>query len=263
MLMDVLGILIGFIAVMLLFSLLITALVQGAQAALNLRFKNLKTVLTQFFQNMDFVEHKVIQTILEHFDQRFPSTLYATALPLDVPGNKLKLTNIGRQDLISLISNTKDVSLEEKEQLKQKILDHFETLEVIMSQRFKQWMHQISIILAFLICFVFQLNCFSLLNQLNHDSAFRQQTKMMSEQLYSTHEATGVKPSLQSHLTALQFEITPSQWTDYYFSLNIATISHWLGIIFSSILISLGAPFWFNRLRDMASLRDNLSKAKS
>jgi len=262
MLMDVLGILIGFIAVMLLFSLLITALVQGAQAALNLRFKNLKTVLTQFFQNMDFVEHKVIQTILEHFDKRFPSTLYATALPLDVPGNKLKLTNIGRQDLISLISNTKDVSIEEKEQLKQKILDHFETLEVIMSQRFKQWMHQLSIILAFLICFVFQLNCFSLLNQFNHDSAFRQQANTLSQQLNLEPSSESLDIQIQPQLSALMFEITPEQWPEYYFSLNIATIGHWLGIIFSSILISLGAPFWFNRLRDMASLRDNLSKAK-
>lgn len=262
MLMDVLGILIGFTAVMLLFSLLITALVQGAQAALNLRFKNLKTVLTQFFQNMDFVEHKVIQTILEHFDKRFPSTLYATALPLDVPGNKLKLTNIGRQDLISLISNTKDVSIEEKEQLKQKILDHFETLEVIMSQRFKQWMHQLSIILAFLICFVFQLNCFSLLNQLNHDSAFRQQANTLSQQLNLEPSSESLDIQIQPQLSALMFEITPEQWPEYYFSLNIATIGHWLGIIFSSILISLGAPFWFNRLRDMASLRDNLSKAK-
>ena len=33
MLMDMLGILTGFIAIMLLFSLLVTALVQGAQAA--------------------------------------------------------------------------------------------------------------------------------------------------------------------------------------------------------------------------------------
>ena len=262
MLMDILGILIGFIAIMLLFSLLVTALVQGAQATLNLRFKNLKTVITQFFQNMDFVEHKVTQSILDHIDQRFPSTLYATALPLNIAGNKLKLTNIGQQDLITLIGNTKDVSLEEKEQLKQKIMDHFETLEVIMSQRFKQWMHQISIILAFVISFIFQLNCFTLLNQLNHDRAFRQQANTLSQQLSIEPPSEIIETQIQPQLSALMFEITPEQWPQYYFSLNIATIGHWLGIIFSSILISLGAPFWFNRLRDMASLRDNLSKAK-
>jgi hypothetical protein len=262
--MDILGILIGFIAIMLLFSLLITALVHGAQAILNLRFKNLKVVLTQFFENMDFVEYEVTQAVLNHIENRFPSGLYATALPLNIPGNRLKLTSIGQQELMSIISNTRNVSIEEKEQLKNKVLDHFHTLEEIMSQRFKQWMHQISIILAFVICFVFQLNCFSLLNQLNHDSAFRQQSLYTADQLADkTLEQANSSDILQPHLMALEFDITPREWIDYYFSLKITTLSHWLGIIFSSILVSLGAPFWFNRLKDMASLRDNLSKAKS
>lgn len=264
MLMDILGIIIGFIAIMLLFSLLITALVHGAQAALNLRFKNLKAVLTQFFNNMDFMEYEITKAVLDRIENRFPNGLYATALPLNIPGNRLKLTNIGQQELISIISDTRNVSIEEKEHLKKKVLEHFHTLEEIMSQRFKQWMHQISIILAFIICFIFQLNCFSLLNQLNHDSAFRQQALQIGEQLADTTlEQAQSSDALQPHMTSLEFDITPEQWGQYYFSLQWSTLSHWLGIIFSSILISLGAPFWFNRLKDMASLRDNLSKTKS
>ena len=234
-----------------------------AQAAFNLRFKNLKVVLSQFFQNMDFVEYKITNAVLNHIDNQFPNGLYATALPLNIPGNRLKLTSIGQQELITIINNTRDVSIEEKEQLKRKIQEHFQTLEEIMSQRFKQWMHQISITLAFVICFVFQLNCFSLLNQLNHDSAFRQQTLILADQLNTSSTQSEIQhDTVQAHLTSLQFDIHPEQWPDYYFSFEIQTLSHWLGIIFSSILISLGAPFWFNRLKDMASLRDNLSKAK-
>lgn len=264
MLTDILGIAIGFIAIMLLFSLLITALVHGAQAALNLRFKNLKVVLTQFFKNMDFVEYKVTNAVLTQIENQFPSGLYATALPLNIPGNRLKLTSIGQQELITIISNIRDVSIEEKEQMKKKVQEHFQTLEVIMSQRFKQWMHQISIVLAFVMCFVFQLNCFSLLSQLNHDSVFRQQSLYLADQLTTTELPNHVSnDAVQAQLVALEFEITPEQWPEYYFSLHISTLSNWLGIIFSSILISLGAPFWFNRLKDMASLRDNLSKAKS
>ena len=264
MLMDILGILIGFITIMLLFSLLVTALGHGAQAALNLRFRNLKVVLTQFFSNMDFVEYNVTKTVLKHIENRFPNGLYATALPLNIPGNHLKLTSIGQQELVNIIDNTHGVSLEEKEQIKNKVIDHFHTLEEIMSQRFKQWMHQISIILAFVICFIFQLNCFSLLNQLNHDSALRQQSLTIAEQFNrETHITPTNQDTLQTHLIALDFNITPTQWPEYYFSLKITTLGHWLGIVFSSILISLGAPFWFNRLKDMASLRDNLSKAKS
>lgn len=262
MLMDILGIVIGFMAIMLLFSLLVTALVHGTQASLNLRFKNLQSALTQFFKDMDFVEFHITKTLLEKIERRYPNGLYASALPLNIPGNKIKMTSIGQQELVTIINNTKDISLEQKEQLKLKVFEHFDTLEEFMSQRFKQWMHQISILVAFVICFVFQLNCFSLLDQLNHDSAFRHQANIIAQQVESktfTHnpKVADIQPSLQ----ALQFEIQPEHWRDYYFSIQFSTLSHWLGIIFSSILISLGAPFWFNRLKDVASLRDKFSKS--
>ncbi len=261
MLMDILGIVIGFMAIMLLFSLLVTALVHGTQASLNLRFKNLQSALTQFFKDMDFVEFHITKTLLEKIERRYPNGLYATALPLNIPGNKIKMTSIGQQELVTIINNTKDISLEQKEQLKLKVLEHFDALEEFMSQRFKQWMHQISILVAFVICFVFQLNCFSLLDKLNYDSAFRHQANIIAQQVQAealTQDATiaDMQPSLQ----ALQFEIRPESWPTYYFSLQFTTLSHWLGIIFSSILISLGAPFWFNRLKDVASLRDKFSK---
>ena len=262
MLMDMLGILTGFAAIMLLFSLLVTALVQGAQASLDLRFKNLKSVISSFLNNMNLIETKAAEKIMEQLEKRFTCGLYSTALPLNIGSNRLKVTNIGKQELVDLINNTSDMGLDQKEQLRQKVLDHFETIEEIMSQRFKQWMHQISIITAFVICFVFQLNCFQLLNQLNQDSAFRHQAIAFSDQLNDSkilQEQS--QQQLQSSLQALNFKITPKAWIEYYFSAHIDTLTHWLGIIFSSILISLGAPFWFNRLKDMASLRDKLSKA--
>ncbi|NVK42728.1 MAG: ABC transporter permease [Oceanospirillaceae bacterium] len=266
MLMDILGIVIGFMAIMLLFSLLVTALVHGTQASLNLRFKNLQSALTQFFKDMDFVEYHITKVLLDKIERRYPNGLYATALPLNIPGNKIKMTSIGQQELITIINNTKDISLEQKEQLKLKVLEHFDALEEFMSQRFKQWMHQISILVAFMICFVFQLNCFALLDKLNYDSAFRHQANLVTEQLQSQpptiKELTETPISeIQPSLQALQFEITPESWPNYYFSLQFSSLSHWLGIIFSSILISLGAPFWFNRLKDVASLRDKFSKA--
>ena len=266
MLMDILGIVIGFMAIMLLFSLLVTALVHGTQASLNLRFKNLQSALTQFFKDMDFVEFHITQLLLDKIERRYPNGLYATALPLNIPGNKIKMTSIGQQELITIINNTKDISLEQKEHLKLRVLEHFDALEEFMSQRFKQWMHQISILVAFVICFVFQLNCFALLDKLNYDSAFRHQANIVAQQFHSQDQPlTAAQQTsiddLQPSLHALQFEITPNKWVEYYFSLQFATLSHWLGIIFSSILISLGAPFWFNRLKDVASLRDKFSKA--
>jgi len=90
MLMDMLGIFIGFSAIMLLFSLLVTALVHGAQAALNLRLKNLKNVIESFFSQIDFLEADLVKNIIDKIDQRSPKQLYATALPL----NLFKVTNL-------------------------------------------------------------------------------------------------------------------------------------------------------------------------
>lgn len=273
MLMDMLGILTGFVAIMLLFSLLVTALVHGAQAALDLRFKNLKSVIDHFLTNMNLIECSAAQKIMDQLEKRFTSNLYATALPVNIGSNKLKVNKIDKEELIDMVNNTPDMGLDQKEQLRQKILDHFETVEEIMSQRFKQWMHQISIAVAFSICFIFQLNCFDLLKQLNEDTAFRYKAMAIGNQ-YSTNDSlpdmnpetnlaeSPINNQAQTNLQALNFKITPNQWMDYYVSPKIDTLTNWFGIIFSSILISLGAPFWFNRLKDLVSLRDQLSKAK-
>ena len=235
MLMDILGILIGFSAIMLLFSLLVTALVHGAQATLQLRFKNMKGVINAFFDHIDILDEPCKSQLADKLSGRSTTSLYATALPLDLLGNRLKLSRIGKQELVAIVQSIAGMLPEHTAKIEKEINQHFDTLEEIMSQRFKQWMHQLSIALAFIICFVFQLNCFAILDNLNQDSLYRQQAIQLSQ---------------------------PDSWYDYYLSLDVSSLYNWLGIIFSAILISLGAPFWFNRLRDVVSLRDKLSSIK-
>ncbi|GAA6134729.1 hypothetical protein NBRC116188_15180 [Oceaniserpentilla sp. 4NH20-0058] len=264
MLMDILGILTGFVAIMLLFSLLVTALVQGAQAAFDLRFKNFKSVILHFLENLNTIEHDAAKKIMAQIERHASSELHSTALPINFSSNKIKVTSINQKQLIDTINDTPEMSIDQKEQLKQNVIKHFSIIEEVMSQRFKQWMHQISIVMAFVICFVFQLNCFSLLQQLNEDSLLRHQAINASKQLEDPLNIEQANlENLQDSLQALNFKITPNEWVTYYLSISVASLTNWLGIIFSSILISLGAPFWFNRLKDIASLRDKLSKAQS
>lgn len=258
MLMDILGILIGFIGIMLLFSLLITAVVHGAQAALQLRFKNMKSVINAFFDHIDVLDEPCKTQLADKLNGRSAITLYATALPLDILGNRLKLSSIGKKELIAIVQSITGMMPENSKKIEKEINEHFDTIEEIMSQRFKQWMHQLSIVLAFVICFVFQLNCFSLLDKLNQDSLYRQQAMQISQ----TINVDQSQAQFENKLMALNFAIQPDTWQNYYLSLEVSSIFNWLGIIFSSILISLGAPFWFNRLRDVVSLRDKLSSIK-
>jgi hypothetical protein len=261
MLMDILGVLIGFSAVMLLFSLLTSAIVHGAQATLNLRLKNMKGIITAFFNHTDQLDHSIQKILQEKIENRTPNQVYSTVLPVNLLGNKLKLTRIDKQELIDMVQDVQELGSDAKDKLKAKINKDFTALEEVMIQRFKQWMHQISIGVAFIICFTFQLNCFDLLTKLNNDSVYRAQLVQLS-----THIDTQTQVSqsdfipIQNNLSALNFNITPDKWPSYYAQAQVSSLFNWIGIIFSTILISLGAPFWFNRLKDMASLRDKLDK---
>ena len=259
MLMDVLGILIGFASIMLLFSLLVTALVHGAQAALQLRFKNMKSVINSFFDHIDVLDEPCKTELNSKINGRSNTTLYATALPLDILGNRLKITKIGKKELLAVVDSVVEMTAEHKQKIQQEVEKHFSTLEEIMSQRFKQWMHQLSIALAFVICFVFKLNCFSVLDNLNQDSLYRQQAMQIAQDINLESRQTLV----ENKLIALNFTLEPDTWLPYYLSWSVDSLYNWLGIIFSAILISLGAPFWFNRLRDVVSLRDKLSSHRS
>ena len=263
MLMDILGIMIGFASIMLLFSLLVSALVHGAQAALNLRLRNMKGIIGAFFKHCDQVDENIHQLLNDKLAQRTPDQVYSTVLPVNLLGNRLELTRVSKQELIDMVYSIADMTSDAKECVKEKIEKDFNTLEEVMMQRFKQWMHQISIGLAFVICFAFQLNCFDLLTKLNQDSTYRQQATQLVQALPidSQDMSKSVnQEQLQGGLSALNFSIEPKRWKDYYATASISSLTHWLGIIFSAILISLGAPFWFNRLKDIASLRDQLSK---
>jgi superoxide dismutase len=261
MLMDILGVLIGFSAVMLLFSLLTSAIVHGAQATLNLRLKNMKGIITAFFNHADQLDDSIQKILQEKIENRTPNQVYSTVLPVNLLGNKLKLTRIDKQELIDMVQDVQELGSDAKDKLKAKINKDFAALEEVMIQRFKQWMHQISIGVAFVICFAFQLNCFELLTKLNNDSVYRAQLVQLSTRL-----DTQPQPSqsdfvpIHNNLSALNFNITPDKWPSYYAQAQVSSLFNWIGIIFSTILISLGAPFWFNRLKDMASLRDKLDK---
>ena len=261
--MDILGIMIGFASIMLLFSLLVSALVHGAQAALNLRLKNMKGIIGAFFKHCDQVDESIQKLLNDKLAQRTPDQVYSTVLPVNLLGNRLELTRVSKKELIDMVYSITDMASDVKEKLKEKIEKDFGTLEEVMIQRFKQWMHQISIGIAFVICFAFQLNCFELLNKLNQDSAYRQQAIQVTQNLSNTKPEDINNDEIQGSLSALSFNITPENWSNYYAKPAISSLTNWLGIIFSAILISLGAPFWFNRLKDIASLRDKLAKQPS
>lgn len=291
MLMDILGIVIGFCSIMLIFSLLVTALVHGTQASLNMRVRNMRNVIAAFMDQFSEIDTK---SVLDKIDRRIPNNIN----PLIVPhGGKLfsrqiKLSSISKKELMCITEDLLGDASAVRNKVNKEIERSFDYLEEVMAQRFKQWMHQLSILTAFVITFVFQLNTFELISELNRDTALRNQAMAYGASIQNTGLSEGKSnedrqqsiTNIQEQMISLRFEMFEHGWP-YYFgslakqepypistesthemkSLNDSTpslgevLQNWFGVICSAIFISLGAPFWFNSLKNVLDLRDKLA----
>ncbi len=279
MLMDILGIVIGFCSIMLIFSLLVTALVHGTQASLNLRVRNLRNVIKSFMDQFPDID---TQAVLEKIDRRIPDNLNPLVLPNGgkLFNHHLKLSVISKKELMQITEQLMQDCNEARNHIQKEIERSFDYLEELMAQRFKQWMHQLAIGIAFLIAFAFQLNTFDLISNLNRETALRNQALVYAEQAntqdVASLQANANIESVSDQLVAFRFVLLEQGW-DYYFGAAVSDdatkenaaasytwlqlLQNWLGVICSAIFISLGAPFWFNSLKNVLNLRDKLAVA--
>jgi hypothetical protein len=132
-----------------------------------------------------------------------------------------------------------------------------------VSARFTHYTQGITVIVAVVLAGGLQLNIINVVNRLSVDDQFRQAAvAQASDVLKATKPATGTSsPTTQ---------VFPA--TDYYRSLdNAGLISapawrlpvNWQavpGVILTALLLSLGAPFWYNALKNVLQLKSALTQ---
>ena len=64
-----------------------------------------------------------------------------------------------------------------------------------------------------------------------------------------------------NELAEFNFEPLPNDWG--YFVDKDNWFKNWVGLLMSTVLVSLGAPFWFSTVRNLIGLRDALSSRKA
>ncbi|KPJ51491.1 MAG: hypothetical protein AMJ38_00360 [Dehalococcoidia bacterium DG_22] len=335
MLLDVLGILVGFAAVMLLLSLIVTTLVQLIQHVLGMRSRNLGVG---------------IQALLETVLKSGPGEQAENARKVLTEARFVprKASRIARMvDRVTspsctwiepkeLVARLKGVGLQLDESQQEQINQAFDRMGDYLRARFVQHVRVVTIILAFLVAFCFQVSTPALLRDLSTDPELRARYATAAEtlvregelavegalsyqdvseealrvlqerhpelaaqfeqaggigenradivaeldlilaedlpqkrdplveeyeQLLTTLHATHAGESLQEArrlVNALaRFNITP--WAEgwaYYTGPD--GFENWIGVILTTILLTLGAPFWFNTLRSLVNLRDQL-----
>ena len=285
MLLDILGILIAFCSVMLMFSLVVTAFIQFLQNNLKWRTAHLKLGLTALAEhiykmNTSCVCERDLNTSLINLMQ---PTIKANRNGLFyqlfrnyergyINDEEIKavLTNLHQQS----DCNTKpDLTA-----LLEEVDRYFSRIETEMSSHFTRKTHFWSFIVAGVFVVMFQLDTFDVLNKISQDKTYRdnlisqaqQQSKVFNSKCSDLTRFIDIQSCLESQKSTAAldgFTILPKGEAHFYKMGEIHNhktvwqlLSFWVGMIISTIFISLGAPFWFNRIKTLIQLKDKLSK---
>jgi len=329
MLFDIVGILIGFVTVMLVLSLMVTALVQLVQNLLNLRYRNLRRGLEVLIppeaaktpQEKREIANKILERPITN--QTAVNRLINPALSWIKAEEFIK--KLGPQDL--KLSEAKVSAIK----------TDFDNLENYLSKRFQLHIKIISITCAIVVAFIFQVNTLDLLKKLSVSPELRAKYLETAQQLIDKEELTTTQvPSynyvsdsalqiMQNHhpelsapfeeagglgknrteilnefntvlaaanvtnrtaltqeysglldslykadalkmvanvvqysdkLALLDITIWPGGWAFY------SVFDHWIGLIITIIMLTIGAPYWFDILKDLLKLSDTLKPKK-
>lgn len=194
-LFEVIGVLIGFITVMLLLSLVVTGLVQAIQAGIRLRARNLKKgieALLEIVIGKSEANKKIAADILnsENFlvlgkrkdPNSFISRLKGSVVSYIDPEQLFKV-------LHAKLESHKDL----KKEIISKIDVYWNVLARQMEKLFLKYIRVITIVCAIAVAFYFQVSAPDLLNKLSIDPEYR--AKIVAEAANFTDES-GEKPKI-------------------------------------------------------------------
>ena len=306
-----LDILIGFVMVIAMMSLVITAMVQAISALLGWRGVYLKEGLQGLLAEAGGLDPadagKLAERVLHHqlvSDSTLSATKFAQGLkwlvPLEHLFNRWKLASALRKDEMTAV-----LEAIERESLSAARADEagiaraattvlpraavienwFDRSMDRVSQRFGTKCRAWTVAFALIVAFGVQLDAFQLLTKLSVDPQSRAELIAMSDNLQKSAErlnasapaaATTGSQEWQNTVAALkdvksraddvrsslgkaQFDILP---------LSLGTLQdrfssrrHLLGMLICGVLLSFGAPFWFNTLKHLLSLRSAVAES--
>lgn len=199
--LELISLLIGFITVMLLLSVLVTALVQATQATFRLRARNLKKGILALFDsalggkpkdNKERVEKLLNSRSIDVVKQdtiKKNSEKRIKGPAMRVMGRIIgsAVSNIETEELKNALSHVKaELDDEQIEKIKTGINEFWENIENLMKKRFLFIVRIISIAWAIIVAFYFQVSAPHLLNRLSIDSNFRD--SLVAEAVKLTNE---------------------------------------------------------------------------
>ena len=285
--LDVLGVFTAFATVMLVFSIAITSLVQATQGLLRWRARNLQNGLAKIMKS---VQDEGSQDDAWENAISLLNNSYGALVNTKIPAAGLLSRFFGPQvswmdpdELDRELRRQKEIGLNDAQATE--ISEKFRKAQGTMRKLFLRRMRMATILWAFVIAFYYQLSTPDLLRDFSMDPDLRDRIATQGETLAAADTASsaqngdddeaGNTPALPG-VTATADGTTPyfqlQPWSEswgFYYEKDAPTDAWYagfqgkniVGVLMTVLLLSLGAPFWFDMLKSVVSLRDTLSKA--
>jgi hypothetical protein len=262
MLSHVLGVLVAFVTVLLLLSMIVTGLVQATQAVLRLRSRNLQQGVAALLEKYSggglssnaYRGHaaRVLNApnlaILEKVDRgdsklrRFLGPKISWAEPAELAAAVATVAGS--------LSNAPALKPHEA------IVQDVERMEPALKKRFQLFIRLWTIFWSLVIAAVFQVSTPELLSSFANGTRATEPFLDGSDKALSSDDNAPTGQAAEKQLDAFGIKFW-GRHNEYYVDpekgLQWAAL---IGVLMTGILMSFGAPFWFDKLKFLASLRD-------
>jgi hypothetical protein len=337
-LFDILGVLIAFVTILLILSIIVTALVQATQATLRLRSRNLQKGIARILESVRTDEKEdPIKNALRVLNTTSIAMLGMWRNPTGFAAKVLgpQVSWLAPEQLPQALKES-GIKLS-NEQIK-RICSSFAELDKALEKRFLRSIRLVTLSWAILVAAYFQVSAPQLLQELSVNSELRAKYGALAPQLVAEmdkglvvtdfHQVsvsalqalTKKYPALEAKLKQVKAEPTesetvealraalkqeanvnevvanyenlvdklqreklaaamtrvkemtnkfaylsiqpwPKKWAFFWADTGWPQWRNWVGVGITAILLTLGAPFWFNQLKTLVNLRDPLHTA--
>ncbi len=265
MLLNYLDSAIGFVVVILMFSLLITILVQMVGVFLQLRGKSLLGGVALLLREADPATQDQAQALAEQVLHHPAISDGEKRLGITIRPKELKLI---LESLAEANPALKATLTERGQAFYSKIDAWYETVMERVSERYKMNTRWVATGCAVIFAFALQLDSISLFQQIATNGELRARLVAVSDSLSATSQKVlGAPPApateeglkdlanqamaLKAGLEQTELQLVPNPWRLSAFDSARSV----LGLILSMFLLGLGAPFWYGALRKLVGLR--------
>lgn len=169
--------------------------------------------------------------------------------------NHVSLTEI-RHQVNLYFATIGELDSAHQAQLSAECARYFARLETEMTLSFRAKTHLTSFICAAILAFSFQINVFSLADNAINANLGDTPVSLFKQQQVRTQF------TLLPHGVEYFYKIANQTERGHFSHASFAAlISAWLGMFFATIFISLGAPFWYQKIHSLLTLRAQLNSA--